>query len=46
VKAGGKVRTVKPNKGSYLHVCRPPGGKKTVAGDVKHNKAGGKKRGR
>lgn len=38
VKGGGKVRTVKPSKGTYLHVCKPKGGKKTVAGHVKHNK--------
>lgn len=37
---GGKIRTVKPNAGTYLKVCIPPGkGKrKSVAGEVKHNK--------
>jgi hypothetical protein len=38
VKSGGKVRTVKPNKSTYLHVCKPKGGKKTVAGYPKKKK--------
>ena len=38
VKAGGKVRTVNPKPGRYMRVCKPPGGKKTVAGHVKTTK--------
>ncbi len=40
VKAGGKVRTVKPKPGRYMRVCKPPGAKKTVAGHVKRTKRG------
>lgn len=38
IAAGGKVRTVKPKEGTYLHVCYPPGGGSPVSGEVKHNK--------
>ena len=44
VKAGGRVRTIKPKAGRYQHVCVRPGGKKgprggrTVAGHVKKTK--------
>ena len=38
VKSGGKVRTVKPNEHSYLHVCVPKGGGKSVSGEVKRTK--------
>ena len=41
VKAGGRVRTIKPKgKGSktYLHICYPKGGGSTVRGEVKKRK--------
>jgi hypothetical protein len=38
VRNGGHVRTVKPKKGRYLHVCYPKGGGSPVAGEVKRNK--------
>ncbi len=37
--AGGKIRTVKPKAGTYVHVCKSPGSSTTVAGEVHHNKA-------
>ena len=37
---GGKVRTIKPEPGKYLHVCYPKGGGKPIAGEVKTNKPG------
>ena len=36
VKKGGKVRTVKPNARSYLHVCMLNG--KSYSGEVKKTK--------
>lgn len=36
VKNGGRVRTMKRNKGSYQHVCFKGG--KSYAGEVKHKK--------
>jgi len=33
-KAGGKIRTVKPSAGTYLHVCVKNG--KSTPGEVKH----------
>ena len=38
VKGGGKVRTIKPNRGTYMRVCKPKGGRKMVAGYVKRTK--------
>lgn len=43
VKAGGKVRTIKPSKGTYMRVCRPKGGGKSVGGHVKRVKKRRKK---
>ncbi len=40
VKRGGKVRTVKPKPGTYMRVCKPSGGKKSVAGHVKRTRRG------
>lgn len=37
VKQGGKVRTIKPNAGTYQHVCILNG--KTYAGEVKHKQS-------
>lgn len=41
VKAGGRVRTVKP-KGAeadtYSHICYPKGGGSPVSGEVHHKK--------
>ncbi len=34
---GGKIRTVKPNSSTYIHVCVDKGGK-THVGEVKHVK--------
>ena len=34
---GGKVVTITPKKGSYLHICYPKGGGSPVHGEVKHN---------
>jgi hypothetical protein len=38
VEGGGRVRTVTPKKGRYLHVCYPKGGGKPVSGEVKKTK--------
>ena len=38
VNAGGRVRTINPKKGTYMRVCFPKGGGKSVAGEVKHTK--------
>lgn len=38
----GRVRTVKPKAGRYLHVCFPPGGGKSVGGEVKRTKKRGR----
>lgn len=37
VKAGGRVRTVKPKPGRYIHVCYDKQGK-SHSGEVKKNK--------
>ena len=37
VKKGGRVRTIIPKKGTYLHVCYLNG--KSYAGEVKKTKA-------
>lgn len=36
VKKGGRVRTVKPNKNSFIHVCFING--KSFSGEVKKNR--------
>lgn len=38
VARGGKVRTIKPNAGTYMRVCIPKGGGNSVAGEVKKTK--------
>lgn len=38
VNKGGRVRTIKPNSGTYIKVCYPPGGGPAVRGEVKKNK--------
>ena len=42
INAGGRVRTIKP-KGqqskTYVKVCFPKGGGKSVSGEVKHRKS-------
>lgn len=35
---GGKVRTLTPKKGKYLHICYPKGGGKPIVGEVKSAK--------
>ena len=37
VKGGGRVRTIKPGKATYMHVCYPKGGSggKRTHGEVK-----------
>ena len=42
VASGGKVRTVKPSKTKYLHVCYPSGGGPSKEGEVKRVKKKGK----
>jgi hypothetical protein len=37
IKAGGRVRTIVPKKGTYLHICYPKGGGPSVSGEVKKN---------
>lgn len=37
INAGGKVRTVVPKKGTYIHVCYPKDGGPSVSGEVKKN---------
>lgn len=34
---GGRVRTITPKKGVYLHICYPKGGGSPVRGEVKHS---------
>ena len=36
VRAGGRVRTLKPNSRSLIHVCYPRGGGKAVHGNTHH----------
>jgi len=43
VKSGGRVRTIKPKPGRYMHVCYLNG--KSYAGEVKKVKKRTKKRG-
>ncbi len=43
VRRGGRVRTIKPKAGVYLHVCYPAGGGPPVSGEVKHDKEQPKK---
>jgi len=38
VKNGGKVRTIVPEKGKYIHVCYPVGGGPSISGEVKTTK--------
>jgi len=38
VAGGGRVRTIKPKAGVYIHICYPKGGGSPVRGEVKHNK--------
>ena len=38
IKAGGRVRTVKPKAGRYVRVCYPKGGGPGISGGVKKNK--------
>lgn len=38
VKAGGRVRTIKPKKGVYIHVCWPKGGGPPISGEVHHKR--------
>ena len=35
---GGRVRTINPKPGVYLHICYPKGGGSPVRGEVKHSK--------
>ena len=35
IREGGRVRTVKPKKGTYIHVCYKGG--KSYSGEVHHN---------
>jgi len=34
-KAGGRIRTIKPNAKTYLRICYPKGGGPPVKGEVK-----------
>ncbi len=38
VAEGGRVRTINPKPGTYLHVCYPKGGGSPVSGEVKKSK--------
>ncbi len=42
VSRGGRVRTIVPKKGTYIHVCYPKGGGPPVHGEVKQVEEGGK----
>lgn len=35
---GGRIKTVVPKKGIYVHVCYPRGGGSPVHGEIKHTK--------
>lgn len=37
-KGGGRIRTINPKEGVYIHVCYPKGGGPPVHGEVKHSK--------
>ncbi len=41
VRRGGRVRTITPKKGVYIHVCYPQGGGAPIQGEVKHTKPKG-----
>ena len=36
--AGGKIRTKRVNKESYMHICIPKGGGPSVSGEMKKYK--------
>lgn len=36
VRRGGRVRTIKPKKGTYIRVCYPTDGGSPISGKVKH----------
>lgn len=36
VNGGGRVRTIKPNGGTYIHICYKGG--KSYSGELKHDK--------
>ncbi len=38
VGGGGRVRTITPKTGVYMHVCFPKGGGPSVSGEIKHTK--------
>ena len=38
VSGGGKVRTIKPNKKTYIKICIPKGGGPSVRGEVHKRK--------
>jgi hypothetical protein len=38
VREGGRVKTINPAKGKYLHICYPKDGGSPVAGEVKETK--------
>ena len=42
VRRGGRVRTIKPKAGKYMHICYVGG--KSYAGEVKENKKPKKRR--
>ena len=44
VSGGGKVRTIVPGKGKYLHICYPKGGGPSVSREVKTKKTIPKKK--
>lgn len=37
VNSDGRVRTITPKKGTYLHICYPKGGGSPIRGEVKHS---------
>ena len=38
VAEGGRVKTIVPKKGTFLHICYPKGGGSPVHGEVKTKK--------
>jgi hypothetical protein len=46
VAAGGRVRTIVPKRGRYIHVCFPKGGGASISGELRKTKRKPKRRSR
>lgn len=43
IRRGGRVKTITPKEGIYIHICYPKGGGSPVHGEVRHTKEEPKK---